>query len=242
MLSKANLTPVDPSPTAKPSVSNYDRVYAEAYMQSYSAVPGDDRCECMDTGDLHPTKSGETQCTRKAGITLWRVDTQDVNGTRLCEECANDAMDSGFFTDTVDDVDEDEPEPNTILRDAIKRSTFLGAYIEAMFFADGSYSEDAIFGKTIDQFSHELTRAIIRDCAIFETAHSADISDDNLTHSQKTDATNQAGHDFWFTRNGHGAGFWDGDWLEEVGERLTATSKIFGEVELYVGDDGLVYA
>ena len=22
-------------------------------------------------------------------------------------------------------------------------------------------------------------------------------------------------HDFWLTRNGHGAGFWDGDWPEE---------------------------
>lgn len=23
-----------------------------------------------------------------------------------------------------------------------------------------------------------------------------------------------AGHDLWLTRNGHGAGFWDGDWRD----------------------------
>ncbi len=44
----------------------------------------------------------------------------------------------------------------------------------------------------------------------------------------------KAGHDFWLTRNGHGAGFWDGDWPEDAGERLTKASKKFGEQSLYV--------
>ncbi|MHB8107996.1 MAG: hypothetical protein ACYDH4_11310 [Candidatus Cryosericum sp.] len=42
----------------------------------------------------------------------------------------------------------------------------------------------------------------------------------------------RAGHDFWLTRNGHGAGFWDGDY--ERGDELTAASKPFGEEDLYV--------
>ena len=46
----------------------------------------------------------------------------------------------------------------------------------------------------------------------------------------------QAAHDFWLTRNGHGAGFWDGDWEHEAGERLTADSKRFGEVSIYSND------
>lgn len=50
----------------------------------------------------------------------------------------------------------------------------------------------------------------------------------------------KAGQDFWLTRNGHGAGFWDGDW-EKDGELLTQASKVFGEVDLYVGDDGQIY-
>jgi hypothetical protein len=52
---------------------------------------------------------------------------------------------------------------------------------------------------------------------------------------------NSAGHDFWLTRNHHGAGFWDGDWEEEMGEKLTKASHKAGESTLYVGDDGLLY-
>lgn len=50
-----------------------------------------------------------------------------------------------------------------------------------------------------------------------------------------------AGHDFWLTRNGHGAGFWDGDWPKADGEALTAAAHAFGECYLYVGDDGRIY-
>ena len=46
-------------------------------------------------------------------------------------------------------------------------------------------------------------------------------------------------HDFWLTRNGHGAGFWDGDY--EYGDELTKLSKKFGEINPYVGDDGKIY-
>jgi hypothetical protein len=56
----------------------------------------------------------------------------------------------------------------------------------------------------------------------------------------------RAGHHFWLTRCGHGTGFWDGDYEYEGGEDdggyLTELSKAFGNVDLYVGDDGKVYA
>lgn len=47
----------------------------------------------------------------------------------------------------------------------------------------------------------------------------------------------QFGHDFWLTRNGHGAGFWDRG-LGGLGDALTEASKTFGSSDLYVGDDG----
>lgn len=51
----------------------------------------------------------------------------------------------------------------------------------------------------------------------------------------------QLGHDFWLTRNGHGAGFWDrGD--EELGDELAKWARSFGSCDLYVGDDGKVHA
>lgn len=59
-----------------------------------------------------------------------------------------------------------------------------------------------------------------------------------LTESGLSDE--QIGHDFWLTRNGHGAGFWDRG-LGEIGNQLTAACKVYGGVDLYVGDDGLIY-
>lgn len=50
----------------------------------------------------------------------------------------------------------------------------------------------------------------------------------------------RAGVDFWLTRNGHGAGFWDGGWPEHSDE-LTKLSKPYGSVDLYIGDDGLIH-
>lgn len=51
-----------------------------------------------------------------------------------------------------------------------------------------------------------------------------------------------AGRDFWFTRNGHGTGFWDGDWPEPAASRLTESAKQFGEVDLIIGDDRKIHA
>lgn len=37
------------------------------------------------------------------------------------------------------------------------------------------------------------------------------------------------GHDLWLTRNGHGAGFWDGDWAQPYASRMTEAAKMLGE-------------
>lgn len=50
----------------------------------------------------------------------------------------------------------------------------------------------------------------------------------------------QAGHDFWLTRNGHGSGFWDRG-LGKLGDDLSKAAKTFGSSDLYVGADGKVY-
>jgi hypothetical protein len=55
------------------------------------------------------------------------------------------------------------------------------------------------------------------------------------------DAWNAAAHDFILTRNDHGAGFWDGDWHEPWGSRLTTLAHSFGELSCYIGDDGAIY-
>jgi hypothetical protein len=63
----------------------------------------------------------------------------------------------------------------------------------------------------------------------------------DLIDNDKTLGSNyaQAMHDFCLTRNGHGAGFWDGDWSN--GDELTKIAKSFGELNAYVGDDNKIY-
>ena len=51
----------------------------------------------------------------------------------------------------------------------------------------------------------------------------------------------QLAHDFILTRNGHGAGFWDGDYPEPAGSALTKLAESYGTVGLYRGDDGKLY-
>lgn len=77
-------------------------------------------------------------------------------------------------------------------------------------------------------------------------------ADCNEFYEQASEALKKAGHDigkldlgdlghnFWLTRNGHGAGFWDGDYEKEVGDILTNVSDSFGEIDPYVSDDGEV--
>lgn len=50
----------------------------------------------------------------------------------------------------------------------------------------------------------------------------------------------QFGHDFWLTRNRHGAGFWDRG-LGELGKTLTSFAHFYGSSYLYVGDDEKVW-
>lgn len=84
---------------------------------------------------------------------------------------------------------------------------------------------------SIEDIHPDTLAAMVADCAKFQEENAADIADD----------LSQAGHDFWLTRNGHGSGFWDGEW-PEAGDRLTEASKAYRQVDLYIGDDGKVYA
>jgi hypothetical protein len=47
----------------------------------------------------------------------------------------------------------------------------------------------------------------------------------------------QLGHDFWLTRNGHGAGFFDRGYDEEDENILMKASRDMGSVDLYINDN-----
>ena len=110
---------------------------------------------------------------------------------------------------------------------------FLKAYLAcALWSSTDSKGENLDSNHSMDDFSPEFLAEAEKDCGQFQRDNAADIKI-NLS---------RAGHDFWLTRNGHGAGYWDGDWPKEAGDRLTEASERFGECHLYVGDDGKIYS
>ena len=99
-----------------------------------------------------------------------------------------------------------------------------GTPLDASDYADTELAEE-----TIERFK--------ADCNRFREVH-AELIQRALEYRSES----HIAHDFWLTRNGHGAGFWDGDYPEELGEALTRASKSFGECDLYIGDDGKIHA
>ena len=85
---------------------------------------------------------------------------------------------------------------------------------------------------SIDDFSEKALKQADKDCDLF-IEKAGDLLDD-------FDDTDIA-HDFWLTRQGHGAGFWDGDYPDEIGDKLTEIANDFRELYIYVGSDGKLY-
>lgn len=118
-------------------------------------------------------------------------------------------------------------------------NAFVAAYITCLQWSTTGTDQHGEDHESLESFeiSLEAKERIIKDCQSFF---------DNYSHLlEKAVGENdyqydRAGHDFWLTRNHHGAGFWDRD-LGEVGEQLTAAAQSFGECDPYIGDDGKIY-
>jgi len=117
---------------------------------------------------------------------------------------------------------------------------FMLAYIECALWSSTDDNEVPLDENyTVEDINSKTLGRMIADCERFQVEHGYEI--DNAIVSSRYTNDERAGHDFWLTRNGHGAGFWDGDWPEPMATRLTNASKAYGEVDLYVGDDGRLY-
>lgn len=120
---------------------------------------------------------------------------------------------------------------------------FLDAYITCALWLSNDESDES-GGVPLDEnyTAEDLDPATLegmkKDCQTFLEANRVDITDTNvIARRTDFDAIERAGHDFWLNRNGHGCGFWDGDWAEPAATRLDAASKKFGEVHLYVENE-----
>jgi hypothetical protein len=123
--------------------------------------------------------------------------------------------------------------------------SFTVAYIEAALWSSNDDSDPETGGEPLDKnydftdLAPEALEKIVADCVSFQSDNQEliDAADYQVRDYSKDE---MAGHDFWLTRNGHGAGFWDRG-LGEIGQKLTAAAHTFGECNLYVGDDGKLY-
>ena len=117
----------------------------------------------------------------------------------------------------------------------MKTNHIVSAYINAALWSSTDENDnplDSIY--SINDISPKTLKIMQMDCEEFikkawNLIVEADISPSTV------------GYDFWLTRNGHGAGFWDRG-LGDIGEKLTTICKEFSPVDLYVGEDGLIYS
>jgi len=112
--------------------------------------------------------------------------------------------------------------------------TFMASYVETALWSstdddgvplDENYGPQDIAPRTISDME--------KDCVSFVQHHGELLDVSGLT-------AKRAGHDFWLTRNRHGAGFWD-EGLGQVGEKLTRAAHAYGSFDLYVGSDDLIH-
>ena len=110
---------------------------------------------------------------------------------------------------------------------------FRRGYIEAGYFTEGDDSE---LQGDLDPAAFKRVSA---DCATFVRDNWPQL----VEAAERFGYTwERAGADFWFTRNGHGVGYWDRPELDAggLGNLLSAACRDH-PAEFYLGDDGRVH-
>lgn len=138
-------------------------------------------------------------------------------------------LEAAFFTEHNERYDRDEWDSEEA-QEAVREGTVSGSIPKDAGYAD---------------MTEAVLTEVMEDCKAFEE-YAADLlamayGDDG--HPDRGYDEAQAGRDFWYTRNGHGVGFWDRKELTEggLGDRLAKRARKQGNVDAYWGDDGKVY-
>lgn len=140
--------------------------------------------------------------------------------------------------------DSDEPldaEPPEEI-DIYKLDDFTTGYIECLLWSSTDNSNES-GGEPLDDhydisdIAMESLREIVKDCKDFQEANCVMLE---ALIEEYSYTMERAGLDFWLTRNGHGAGFWDRG-FGKVGDELTKAAKVYGGKDPWVGDDGRIY-
>ena len=119
---------------------------------------------------------------------------------------------------------------------------FIDAYIECALWASHDDGHENFDGYGLYDIHADSLATMKQECLEFMAANGELYGEHGWTDSQ-------AGHDFWLTRNGHGAGFWDRNFgvneddidSRDIGQTLTVAAQACKERYLYLGDDGMIH-
>jgi hypothetical protein len=133
----------------------------------------------------------------------------------------------------------------------MKLDDFTQGYVHCMLWSETDQTDesggdplDRNYG--VEDFDPETLQAIVEDCQQFQEVNREAINTypakmnclDGYTYT----GNELAGHDYWLTRNGHGTGYWDREYLPQwAKDSLDRAAQQAGEVWVYVGDDGRLY-
>jgi hypothetical protein len=96
-----------------------------------------------------------------------------------------------------------------------KELQFFNAYLECINFTETGDINEPESGADLDP---DFLRESLIDCLAFYSRIACYLSDDENSQS----SISQAGHDFWLSRNGHGAGFFDKSYPMALGFQTLA--------------------
>ena len=99
---------------------------------------------------------------------------------------------------------------------------FTLAYIECALWTSCDDNDEPLDASyAINDIEPESMEMIIRECKAFREDNKELLSQAYTLYNVKGyPLESMAGHDYWLTRNGHGAGFWDRG-LDDIGDKLT---------------------
>ena len=121
---------------------------------------------------------------------------------------------------------------------------FTRGYFECALWSSQDENGDDLDDCTVFNIDETTRLEMMKDCENFQE-HNAELLEKWYYAGESPD---RAGHDFWLTRNGHGAGFWDrfspnpGNMEPyNIGKKLTANAKVYREYDLMLNDNGKIY-
>lgn len=113
----------------------------------------------------------------------------------------------------------------------IYNGSFLRGYLDAALFTTDNdapggcdYVESGRADEMLPKLPDYFVERASRDCDKFES--------ENETLLALAGDDWQNGADFWYTRNGHGVGFWDRGYPDDVADPLTEAAHEFGNHDL----------